>query len=352
MASFGENLRRERELRGISLEEIAATTKIKVGFLEAMEKDDLARLPGGIFARGFMRTYASYLGLDADQFIAEYQAAAQPKDYELSRLKSANRAAPPDKPRPPVLPFLVAAAMLIGGYSVFHYSHRAADVRDTLPSAIPAPTSPPPVSPAANQGPANHQGSATNQGPAANQADVAPTTTTHPEARKRSGRAVPDNAAVADKKVNAAPTAALTAPRAAPTTAPAGQAPPTTEATEPSSDAATAEANPPGSAPANAAAPQPDQGSNQGPNQGLVLKLAVTQPVWVSVDADGKTSLQRVLSPNHVATLKARDSFDVTTGNAQAVTLTLNGQTLKPLGGKDEVKRVHLTQDDAKNPSP
>src|SRR5438105_4514174 len=243
-----------------------------------MEKDDLARLPGGIFARGFMRTYASYLGLDADQFIAEYQAAAQPKDYELSRLKSANRAAPPDKPRPPVLPFLVAAAMLIGGYSVFHYSHRAADVRDTLPSAIPAPTSPPPVSPAAaNQGPANHQGSATNQGPAANQADAAPTTTTHPEARKRSGRAVPDNAAVADKKVNAAPTAALTAPRAAPTTAPAGQAPPTTEAIEPSSDAATAEANPPGSAPANAAAPQPDQGSNQGPNQGpnqgLVLKL-------------------------------------------------------------------------------
>ena len=78
----------------------------------------------------------------------------------------------------------------------------------------------------------------------------------------------------------------------------------------------------------------------------------MTQPVWVSVDADGKTSLQRVLSPNHVATLKARDSFDVTTGNAQAVTLTLNGQTLKPLGGKDEVKRVHLTQDDAKNPTP
>ncbi len=339
MASFGENLRRERELRGISLEEIAATTKIKVGFLEAMEKDDLARLPGGIFARGFMRTYASYLGLDADQFIAEYQAAAQPKDYELSRLKSANRAAPPDKPRPPVLPFLVAAAMLIGGYSVFHYSHRAADVRDTLPSAIPAPTSPPPAFPP----PAS---------PATGQGSAAPTTTTHPEARKRSGRAVPDNAAVADKKVNAAPTAALTAPRAAPTTAPAGQAPPTTEATEPSSDAATAEANQPGSAPANAAAPQSDQGSNQGPNQGLVLKLAVTQPVWVSVDADGKTSLQRVLSPNHVATLKARDSFDVTTGNAQAVTLTLNGQTLKPLGGKDEVKRVHLTQDDAKNPSP
>ena len=78
MASFGENLRRERELRGISLEEIAATTKIKVGFLEAIENDDLARLPGGIFARGFMRTYASYLGLDADQFISEYQPPPSP----------------------------------------------------------------------------------------------------------------------------------------------------------------------------------------------------------------------------------------------------------------------------------
>src|SRR5207249_2124395 len=181
VASFGENLRREREIRGISLEEIAATTKIKIGFLEAIEKDDLARLPGGIFARGFMRTYASYLGLDADQFIAEYQAAAQPKDYELSRLKSANRAAPADKPRPPVLPFLVAAALLIGGYSIFHYSHRAADVRDTLPSPIPAPASPP-------------ASAATNQGPATNQGAAAPTTATQPEARKRSSRAVADNA--------------------------------------------------------------------------------------------------------------------------------------------------------------
>ena len=149
MASFGENLRRERELRGISLEEIAATTKIKVGFLEAMEKDDLARLPGGIFARGFMRTYASYLGLDADQFIAEYQAAAQPKDYELSRLKSANRAALPDKPRPPVLPFLVAAALLIGGYSIFHYSHRASrcGTRCRLQFRLPLPRRQPPLQP-------------------------------------------------------------------------------------------------------------------------------------------------------------------------------------------------------------
>ncbi|PYV03016.1 MAG: hypothetical protein DMG26_10225 [Acidobacteria bacterium] len=330
VASFGENLRREREIRGISLEEIAATTKIKIGFLEAIENDDLARLPGGIFARGFMRTYASYLGLDADQFISEYQAAAQPKDYELGRLKSANRAASPDKPRAPVLPFVVAAALLIGGYSIFHYSHRAAEVRDALPSAIPAPTSPPPAFPP----PAL---------PATGQGDVTPTTTTtHPEVRKRSGRAG------VDIKTNAAPAVPLTAPLAAPTTMPAGKAPPTTEATEPSSDAATAEANQPGPAPANAAAPR----SDRGPDHGLVLKLAVTQPVWVSVDADGKTSLQRVLSPNHVATLKAKDSFDVTTGNAQAVTLTLNGQTLKPLGGKDEVKRVHLTQDDAKNPSP
>jgi len=328
VASFGENLRRERELRGISLEEIAATTKIKVGFLEAIENGDLARLPGGIFARGFMRTYASYLGLDADQFIAEYQAAAPPKDYELSRLKSANRAAPPDKPRPPVLPFLVAAALLIGGYSIFHYSHRAPDVRDALPTPIPAPPSPP-ASPATNQG------------------DARPTAATHPEVRKSNGRAGADKA-LADKKANAAPAIPLTTPPTAPTTTSADQVPPTTEATEPSSDAANADGNQPGSAPANAAAPR----SDQGPNQGLVLKLAVTQPVWVSVDADGKTSLQRVLSPNHVATLKAKDSFDVTTGNAQAVTLTLNGQTLKPLGGKDEVKRVHLTQDDAKNPSP
>jgi hypothetical protein len=84
----------------------------------------------------------------------------------------------------------------------------------------------------------------------------------------------------------------------------------------------------------------------------LVLQLAATERAWVAVDADGKTLLQRVLNPDEVETVKAHKSFDVTTGNAQAVILTLNGETLKPLGRRGEVKSVHLTREDLKNSAP
>jgi hypothetical protein len=84
----------------------------------------------------------------------------------------------------------------------------------------------------------------------------------------------------------------------------------------------------------------------------LVLQVAATERVWVAVDADGKTALQRVLNPRDGEILKAKESFDVTIGNAQGIILTLNGEVLKPLGGRGEVKSVHLTRDDLKNPTP
>ncbi len=75
MGSFGENLRREREVRGVSLREIAEGTKISVRFLRALEEDRLDVLPGGLFPRAFVRQYALFLGLDADKLVTEFVAA-------------------------------------------------------------------------------------------------------------------------------------------------------------------------------------------------------------------------------------------------------------------------------------
>lgn len=72
MASFGENLRRERELRGVSLREIADATKISVRFLQALEGDRLDVLPGGLFRRTFVRQYAKHVGLDPERMVAEF----------------------------------------------------------------------------------------------------------------------------------------------------------------------------------------------------------------------------------------------------------------------------------------
>src|SRR5687767_10913927 len=72
MASFGENLKRERELRGIDLREIAQATKISVRFLQALECDRIEVLPGGIFRRSFVREYARYVGLDPERLVSEF----------------------------------------------------------------------------------------------------------------------------------------------------------------------------------------------------------------------------------------------------------------------------------------
>jgi len=72
MSSFGETLRREREVRGIDLREVAEATKISVRFLQAIETGRIDILPGGIFPRAFVRQYAAYLGLDPEKTVAEF----------------------------------------------------------------------------------------------------------------------------------------------------------------------------------------------------------------------------------------------------------------------------------------
>ncbi|MGH9400170.1 MAG: helix-turn-helix domain-containing protein [Thermoanaerobaculia bacterium] len=72
--SFGEELRRERVVRGISLEEIAQTTKISLRLLTALEKSDLSKLPAPTFTRGFIRAYAKELGIDPDEKVNAYLA--------------------------------------------------------------------------------------------------------------------------------------------------------------------------------------------------------------------------------------------------------------------------------------
>ena len=64
IVEFGARLRRAREERGLTLREIAQTTKMPITALERLERDDPSRLPGGIYIRSFVRAYASAVGLD------------------------------------------------------------------------------------------------------------------------------------------------------------------------------------------------------------------------------------------------------------------------------------------------
>jgi len=73
--TFGESLKRERELRSVTLEEISAATRIATRFLKAIENEEWDQLPGGVFNRGFVRAVARYLGLDEENTVAEYTLA-------------------------------------------------------------------------------------------------------------------------------------------------------------------------------------------------------------------------------------------------------------------------------------
>jgi transcriptional regulator with XRE-family HTH domain len=69
---FGPRLRKERERRKISLDSIAATTKVSIGLFEGLERDDVSRWPNGIFRRSFVRAYAIAVGLDPDVTVREF----------------------------------------------------------------------------------------------------------------------------------------------------------------------------------------------------------------------------------------------------------------------------------------
>lgn len=69
---FGSKLREARERKGVSLREIANATKISVRALEALERNDISHLPGGIFSRSFVRAYAVQAGLDPDQTVDDF----------------------------------------------------------------------------------------------------------------------------------------------------------------------------------------------------------------------------------------------------------------------------------------
>ena len=85
MSNLGSRLKQAREARGIDLREIAAATKISVTNLEALERNDFSRLPGGIFSRSFVRAYALAVDLDPDAAVDDLLAALDQSARDAER---------------------------------------------------------------------------------------------------------------------------------------------------------------------------------------------------------------------------------------------------------------------------
>jgi cytoskeletal protein RodZ len=161
--SFGDWLRRQREMREISLRDIAERTKISLRYLEAMEADRFDLLPAPIFAKGFLREYARYVGLSPDDVVNHYLSVHHPEELAgdpKEDTKIRHRPKPVDPGQPPVrrnwsygLIFALVGVILLVLVAVLFY---VADRRHESPmsSAQAPPIAAPPPAPAVQPTPA------------------------------------------------------------------------------------------------------------------------------------------------------------------------------------------------------
>lgn len=133
--TFGERLKREREMREVTLNEVTVATRIGPRFLEALENEDWAKLPGGVFNRGFVRAIAKFLGLDEEALLAEYDVAHGEQKVEAPAPYE-NRIPSPPKWIPAlailVLLLIVVGLVYAGRFAWHRYTaHRAAQRSST-----------------------------------------------------------------------------------------------------------------------------------------------------------------------------------------------------------------------------
>jgi len=150
--SFGEWLRRQREMREISLRDIAERTKISLRYLEAMEENRFDILPAPIFAKGFLREYARYVGLSPDEVVNHYLSVQDPEDdaeeAKKEETRSGRERARKTRGWTWGLFLLLAGALLLALVAVFAYwAQRRRDDSSAQPPPPPI-AAPPAAAPA------------------------------------------------------------------------------------------------------------------------------------------------------------------------------------------------------------
>jgi cytoskeleton protein RodZ len=277
---FGEHLRRERELRGVSLDEVAAATRIKTSFLEALENGRWEELPGGAFNRGFIRATARFLGLDEDGMVAEYAletgtavqnkpnddaAGAMPRDY-----------------RPAIIVASIALLIIIAGAWLGHHFYWV-----------------------------------------------------HKQKRQAAAQAA---------------TAQTNAPDSAASSAPADGESPTQDAA--SMVSAAPAGNPGASQPpvsaANGTPPVTPLSKTAAVPDTLKLKVEASKKADVKIVGDGKTLFKGRLHSGQPKVFEAKDSFEVTSGEAGRVHLELNGQAVPFAASNGRKGAISLSRKDLK----
>jgi len=321
MGAFGERLQREREMRGITLEQMSEATKITTRCLRALEEEEFDRLPGGIFNKGFVRAYARHLGIDEDQAVTDFVTASggekeQPlPDPPIARAVALGQRAENNLNWQAlgILALLVLALAAVAwkiGPAAWHGAYAKVSASISSPSAA--------AGPEKAAGPASPSKAAPPSEPPPQSAVAAP------DQNKAEAHVAP--APPASQRVEETPAAP-------PPPAPVAEKPATPK---PEPVAVAAKASPtPVSPPVADAAPAP--------SRSFVVHVRATQDAWVQIVADGKLVSEGVLVPPAEKRVPAAKEVVIKTGNAAGVEVSFNGQPLPSLGEENQMATVTFT---------
>jgi cytoskeletal protein RodZ len=302
---LGTYLRRERELRRVSLHDISVATKIQLRFLEALEEDQYDRLPPTPFVVGFLRAYAQYLLLAPEEIVAAFHARRSPVEPLIDK-------APPVlayRVEPPARPQRVSRSgrtvwWLLGGAGVVLVGLGLAVVRyvplDTGNGPLGQPAG---VTAAAGPGFPKPAAAPPAVGPAP--PVVSP---------ERSTPVVPGAVASAGESRPALPggTAAEAVLPPAPAASPVTERPPDQPA-------------------AAGEVPEP-----------LVLEAAAAEDTWLRIEIDGGKRQEMLLASGRSGRWEAKERIVMTIGNVRGIRLTLNGKTVQLPPTRGNVARDFL----------
>jgi cytoskeleton protein RodZ len=319
VASFGENLRKAREARKITLQEIAATTKIGTRALQALEDEQFNLLPGGIFNKGFVRAYARAVGLDEEKTVAAYLEAAKvtPSETDMEALAQQVAAARANKrepwsPNAATLVGMVAILVALGLGALWLREHRKEAQADAQSRA---------------ENLAANSNAAPIQKPIVVQGDPSPA----PNAAANSTVTAPPGAAP-DTTPSASQNATQSAPQ--PTVpGPMQSAASIAPQTKPATPA-------PGASPAAASAAKQDSAP-------VEISISAKARAWISVLSDDKPAVTITLDPEKPElssrSFKARERLRLTVGNPAGVSVTYNGKPTGTLGAAGQRATIIFT---------
>jgi cytoskeleton protein RodZ len=340
--SLGTLLRREREQHQVSLQDISATTKIQLKFLEAIERDEYERLPPAPFAVGFLRAYAQCIGLDPEEVVGAYyalrgggQRTREQRLFGMEQVQQSRRT------RRVGIALIGVAVLLVVGM-LWYLPPQGDDTGASMSSSVAAGSRP--TATARNLAAESPTLPTPSTSPASSSQGISPVATAPPVAPRRVETSTVNTAAAGDEATPAAAHAASEPSErlgaGSPFSAPAEPKAVVSTAEPPLASKPAARAAPPGESPV---APAGTPGS-PGP---LIVEVEAIADTWLEVEVDGERQRPFTLESGRSERWQATERVVLLTiGNAAGTRVTLNGREVSLPSPRSNIARnIVLTRD-------